>query len=313
MNILYSLEILILIVNYFYFLLSNSKEALLSCHYCRRKVGLWNYKNNHNKDDASEDSSADSDTDVKYSDSKSAIPVIESQTCTEIANNHQETNQENSSHSSVQSDACVEKCFNFSQPNVIDSQKINETDTSLSVQSNIYSGNIYSFSQPNILECSNEIVDGGMTNECNKMSENDKSETTNDTIINEQNKLLSNGKHDLKSLESSSSENNTNVKEIDSLSEKIELKQNQVKESQVSSNSSLEEGNTNDKSVEESHMSSDISVDVSSQKNSTGDLQNNDTNVAEVAEPPKRKKIKVVCIILLLQFNVPLSLSFSVS
>jgi hypothetical protein len=157
----------------------------------------------------------------------------------------------------------------------------------MSVQSNISSGNIYSFSQPNILECSNEIVDGGVTNECNKMSENDKSETTNDTIINEQNKLyppllkyhLTCGsllltyrlcyppllKYHLtcgsllltyrlcyppllKSLESSSSENNTNVKEIDSLSEKIELKQDQVKESQVSSNSPLEEGNTNDKS-----------------------------------------------------------------
>jgi len=108
-----------LIVNYFYFLLSNSKAALLSCHYCRRKVGLWNYKNNHNKDDASEDSSEDSDTEEKYSDSKSAMPVIESEMCTENSNNHQETNQDNGSNSSLQSDASVEKCFNFSQPNFL--------------------------------------------------------------------------------------------------------------------------------------------------------------------------------------------------
>ncbi|CAG2222145.1 unnamed protein product [Mytilus edulis] len=132
---------------------SDPKTGLIVCHFCRRKVGLWNYACKNVEDSYIDDSvsSEESESEAQNSSKTNGVEIdkISSQTASKSQSDEEEATGSNGNSADDQpivsqqdEQQSLESGFNFSQPNFLDPLASSELPPSL------FEDNQFIFSQP---------------------------------------------------------------------------------------------------------------------------------------------------------------------
>ncbi|XP_052083862.1 zinc finger C3HC-type protein 1-like [Mytilus californianus] len=132
---------------------SDPKTGLIVCHFCRRKVGLWNYACKNAEDSYIDDSVSSEESDVEATNSTKTngikVDEISSKTDSKSSSDEEVATGTNGNSADDQpivshqgDQQSLESGFNFSQPNFLDPSASSE------LQPLLFDDNQYIFSQP---------------------------------------------------------------------------------------------------------------------------------------------------------------------